>query len=67
MKQELLLDTGCSSALAFIFNEGELEEERQFMKDNALRYYKTCVGDHTFVIYSPDVINDPLMVTIINF
>ena len=63
MKQELLLDTGCSSALAFNFNEGELEEERQFMKDNALLYYKTYVGDHTFVIYSPDVINDTLMVT----
>lgn len=63
MKQELLLDTGCSSALAFNFNEGELEEERQFMEDNALLYYKTYVGDHTFVIYSPDVINDTLMVT----
>ena len=63
MKQELLLDTGCSSALAFNFNEGELEEERQFMDDNALLYYKTYVGDHTFVIYSPDVINDTLMVT----
>ena len=63
MKQELLLDTGCSSALAFNFNEGELDEERQFMKDNALLYYKTYVGDHTFVIYSPDVINDTLMVT----
>ena len=63
MKQELLLDTGCSSALAFNFNEGELEEERQFMEDNALIYYKTYVGDHTFVIYSPDVINDTLMVT----
>ena len=33
------------------------------MKDNALLYYKTYVGDHTFVIYSPDVINDTLMVT----
>lgn len=63
MKQELLLDTGCSSALAFNFNEGELEEERQFMEDNALLYYKTYVGDHTFVIYSPDVVNDTLMVT----
>lgn len=63
MKQELLLDTGCSSALAFNFNEGELEEERQFMEDNALLYYKTYVGDHTFVIYAPDVINDTLMVT----
>ena len=63
MKQELLLDTGCSSALAFNFNEGELDEERQFMEDNALLYYKTYVGDHTFVIYSPDVINDTLMVT----
>ena len=63
MKPELLLDTGCSSALAFNFNEGELEEERQFMEDNALLYYKTYVGDHTFVIYSPDVINDTLMVT----
>lgn len=63
MKQELLLDTGCSSALAFNFNERELEEERQFMKDNALLYYKTYVGDHTFVIYSPDIINDTLMVT----
>ena len=63
MKQELLLDTGCSSALAFNFNERELEEERQFMKDNALLYYKTYVGDHTFVIYAPDVINDTLMVT----
>lgn len=63
MKQELLLDTGCSSALSFNFNEGELEEERQFMEDNALLYYKTYVGDHTFVIYSPDVINDTLMVT----
>ena len=63
MKQELLLDTGCSSALAFNFNEGEFEDERQFMKDNALLYYKTYVGDHTFVIYSPDVINDTLMVT----
>ncbi len=63
MKQELLLDTGCSSALAFNFNEGELEEERQFMEDNALLYYKTYVGDQTFVIYSPDVINDTLMVT----
>lgn len=63
MNQELLLDTGCSSALAFNFNEGELEEERQFMEDNALLYYKTHVGDHTFVIYSPDVINDTLMVT----
>ena len=63
MKQELLLDTGCSSALAFNFNEGELDEEQQFMEDNALLYYKTYVGDHTFVIYSPDVINDTLMVT----
>ena len=63
MKQKLLLDTGCSSALAFNFNEGELDEERQFMEDNALLYYKTYVGDHTFVIYSPDVINDTLMVT----
>ena len=63
MKQELLLDTGRSSALAFNFNEGELDEERQFMEDNALLYYKTYVGDHTFVIYSPDVINDTLMVT----
>ena len=63
MKPELLLDTGCSSALAFNFNEGELDEERQFMEDNALLYYKTYVGDHTFVIYSPDVINDTLMVT----
>ena len=63
MKQELLLDTGCSSALAFNFNEGELDEERQFIEDNALLYYKTYVGDHTFVIYSPDVINDTLMVT----
>ena len=63
MKQELLLDTGCSSALAFNFNEGELDEERQFMEDNALLYYKTYVGDHTFVIYAPDVINDTLMVT----
>lgn len=63
MKPELLLDTGCSSALAFNFNEGELEEERQFMEDNALLYYKTYVGDHTFVIYSPDVINDTMMVT----
>lgn len=63
MKQELLLDTGCSSALAFNFNEGELDEERQFMEDNALLYYKTYVVDHTFVIYSPDVINDTLMVT----
>ena len=63
MKQELLLDTGCSSALAFNFNKGELEEERQFMEDNALLYYKTYVGDHTFVIYSPEVINDTLMVT----
>lgn len=63
MKQELLLDTGCSSALAFNFNEGELDEERQFMEDNALLYYKTYVGDHTFVIYSPDIINDTLMVT----
>ncbi len=63
MKQELLLDTGCSSALAFNFNEGELDEERQFMEDNALLYYKTYVGDHTFVIYSPDVINDTLMVS----
>lgn len=63
MNQELLLDTGCSSALAFNFNEGELEDERQFMEDNALLYYKTYVGDHTFVIYSPDVINDTLMVT----
>ena len=33
------------------------------MEDNALLYYKTYVGDHTFVIYSPDVINDTLMVT----
>lgn len=63
MKQELLLDTGCSSALAFNFNEGELDEERQFMEDKALLYYKTYVGDHTFVIYSPDVINDTLMLT----
>lgn len=63
MKQELLVDTGCSSSLAFNFNEGELEEERQFMKDNALLYYKTYVGDHTFVIYSPDVVNDTLIVT----
>ena len=63
MKQELLLDTGCSSALAFNFKEVELDEERQFMEDNALLYYKTYVGDHTFVIYSPDVINDTLMVT----
>ena len=63
MRQELLLDTGCSSALAFNFNEEELEEERQFMEDNALIYYKTYVGDHTFVIYSPEVINDTLMVT----
>ena len=63
MKQELLLDTGCSSALAFNFNEGEFEEEQQFMEDNALLYYKTYVGDHTFVIYAPDVINDTLMVT----
>ena len=63
MNQELLLDTGCSSALAFNFNEEELEEERKFMEDNALLYYKTHVGDHTFVIYSPDVINDTLMVT----
>ena len=63
MNQELLLDTGCSSALAFNFNEEELEEERQFMEDNALLYYKTHVGDHTFVIYSPEVINDTLMVT----
>ena len=63
MKQELLLDTGCSSALAFNFSERELEEERQFMEDNALLYYKTYVGDHTFVIYAPDVINDTLMVT----
>ena len=63
MKQELLLDTGCSSALAFNFNEGELEEERQFMEENALLYYKTYVGDNTFVIYSPEVINDTLMVT----
>jgi len=63
MKQELLLDTGCSSALAFNFNEGELDEERQFMEDNALLYYKTYVEDHTFVIYSPDIINDTLMVS----
>ncbi|GEM_PF-5243127 len=33
MKQELLLDTGCSSALAFNFNEEEFEDERQFMKE----------------------------------
>lgn len=45
MKQELLLDTGCSSALAFNFNERELDEERQFMEDNALLYYKTYIGD----------------------
>lgn len=63
MKQDLLLDTGCSSAIAFYFNEDELVQERNFLEDNALLFYKTYVGDNTSIIYSPEAVNDTLKVT----
>lgn len=63
MKQDLLLDTGCSSAIAFYFNEDELVQERNFLEDNALLFYKTYVGDNTSIIYSPGAVNDTLKVT----
>lgn len=63
LKQKLLFDTGCSSAIAFYFNGDELEKERRFLEDNALLFYKTHVGDNTSIIFSPGIVNDTLMVT----
>ena len=63
MKQDLLLDTGCSSAIALYFNEDELVEERKFLEDNAALFYKTYVGDNISIIYSSGVVNDTLKVT----
>ena len=62
-KQDLLLDTGCSSAIALYFNEDELVEERKFLEDNAALFYKTYVGDNISIIYSSGVVNDTLKVT----
>lgn len=63
MKQDLLLDTGCSSAIALYFNEDELVEERKFLEDNAALFYKTYVGDNISIIYSSGAVNDTLKVT----
>lgn len=63
LKLNLLLDTGCSSAIALYFNEDEFVEERKFLEDNAVLFYKTYVSDNISIIYSSGVVNDTLKVT----
>lgn len=64
IKQRLLFDTGCSSALVFNCDEDELNEERRFIDNNALLRYKTHIDDNLSLIYSPGYVSDTLLVTL---